>query len=99
MRKLITAAVLSALGICAIAFAAVVASTAVEADTALLSTVSAGAVVVGLLAILVALLERSHQRAAEPSAGLLGSDGRDDRDTIRVRDELQALGFGGVGRV
>ena len=93
MRKLITAAALSALGFCAIAGAAVVASTAVEADTALLSTVSAAAVVIGLLAILVALLERTHQRATGPSAGPLGSNGRDDRDTIRVRDELQAIGL------
>ena len=98
MRNLLTAIVLSALGICAITFAAVVTSTAGEADTALLSTISAGAVVIGLLAIVVALLERTNSRATGPTAGQLGADRHDDRDTIRVRDELRAIGFGGVAR-
>ena len=92
MRTLITAAVLSAFGLCVITFAVVQASTAVEADTALFSTMSAGAVVIGLLAILVALLERSHPRSTGPSAGLLGADRQDDRDDVRVRDELRAIG-------
>jgi hypothetical protein len=91
MRTLITAAVLSALGICAITFAVLLASAAVDADTAFLSTMSAGAVVLGLVAILVALLERANQRASGPSAGPLGPDRRDDRDIIRVREELRAI--------
>lgn len=91
MRTLITAAVLSALGISALTFAVVLASTAVDADTALFSTMSGGAVVVGLLAILVALFERANNGASGPSAGPLGSNGQDDRDVIRVREELRAI--------
>ncbi|HEU4331395.1 MAG TPA: hypothetical protein VFR40_09800 [Lapillicoccus sp.] len=98
MHKLLTAVVLSALGVCAITFAAVITSTAVEADTAFLSTISAGAVVIGLLAIVVALLERTNNRPTGPTAGPLGADRHDDRDTVRVRDELRAIGFGGLTR-
>ena len=98
MRKLITAAVLSIIGTGVLIVAVLLASHSVDADSAFLSSVSGVAVVVGLLAILVALLERSHQRVTGPSADPLGTDRVDDRDDSRVRDELRAIGFGGVPR-
>jgi hypothetical protein len=98
MRKLITVVALSVLCIGALTCAVLLAAHSVDADTAFLSTVSAGAVVVGLLAILVALLERTHQRMDVPPNRLAGADSHDDRDAVRVREELRAIGFGGVAR-
>ena len=92
MVKLVIVAALSTLAAAALVVAAVPATTYLAGDPSALSSVGAVAVVVGFLALLVALLERTNRRASGPGVPGRDVDGREDRDGNRVLDELRAAG-------
>jgi hypothetical protein len=95
MFKLVTIAALSTLAAAGVVVAAVPATTYLTGDPSALSSVGAVAVVVGFLALLVALLERTNRRASGPGGPGRDVDGREDRDMNRVLDELRAVGGSG----
>lgn len=96
MVKLVTVAVLSIAAATGVVLAVVAATDSVSDDLGSLSTVSAVAVVVAFLALVVGLLERTNRRASGPAGRGLGG-ARNDRDTVRALDELRALS-GPAGR-
>ena len=65
--------------------------TTASGDLGFLSSVSAVAVIVAFLALVVGLLERTHRRASGPAGRALGRGARNDRDTGRTLDELRAM--------
>ena len=99
MFKLVAVAVLSTLAAAGLVLAATTAIGHVAAgDVGFLSSVSAAAFIVGFLALLVALLERTNRRAFGPAGSIVGGRARDDRDMVRTLDELQAMnGTAGAG--
>ncbi len=92
MVKLVTVAVVSTVAAAGLVLAAIMATTYVAGDFGFLSTVSAAAIIVGFLALLVALLEHTNRRAHGPAGSALGGGARDDRDVARMLDELRAVG-------
>ena len=91
MFKLVTVAVLSTVATAGLVLAAITATNDGAGDLGFLSSVSAVAVIVAFLALVVGLLERTHRRAFGPAGHALGRGARSDRDTGRTLDELRAM--------
>ena len=91
MSKLVTVAVLSTVTTAGLVLAAIAAAKDPSGDHGLLSSVSAVAVIVAFLALVVGLLERTHRRGVGPAGRALGRGARNDRDTGRTLDELRAM--------
>jgi hypothetical protein len=92
MFKLVTIAALSTLAAAGLVVAAVPAAVYLGGDSSIPSTVVATAVVVAFVVLVVAQLERTNRRASGPGGPGRDLDGREDRDTNRVLDELRAVG-------
>ena len=92
MLKLVTIAALSIVAVAGVVVAAVPAAVYLAGDSSIPSTVLATAVVVAFLVLVVARLERTNRRASGPGGPGRDIDGRADRDTDRVLDELRAVG-------
>ncbi len=91
MLKLVSVVAPSTLVAAGLVLAAVTTTTYLAGDFGVLSSVSAVAVVVSFVVLLIALLERANTRAAGPS-GTAIHNARDDRDMVRMREELRAAG-------
>jgi hypothetical protein len=91
MFKLVAVTALSTLAAAGLVLAATTAVGYVPGDVGLLSSVSAAAFIVGFLALLVALLERTKRRTSGPAGSTFGGRSRDDRDMVRTLDELRAM--------
>jgi hypothetical protein len=90
MLKLVSVIALSTLAAAGLVLAAVTATTYLAGDVGVLTSVSAAAVVAAILVLIIALLERANTRATGPGGTAL-DDARDDRDLVRLREELRAV--------
>ena len=91
MFKLVTVAALSTVATAGLVLVAITVANDPAGDLGFLSSVSAVAVIVAFLALVVGLLERTHRRASGPAGRALGREARNDRDTVRTLDELRAM--------
>lgn len=91
MLKLVSVTVLSILAAAGLVLAVVTATAYLAGDVDALSSVCAVVLTLTVMALLIALLERANRRASGPGGtGLVGPG--DDRDVVRSRDELRAVG-------